>query len=197
VGEEMMAEKDRLAALEVGVTRHEDLAVRLDPVEERRDKVPNRGIEGSEPAFQPQTDIGGDLVVAGAGGVELAAGPADEIGEACLDRHVNIFLRFVGGPGAGPKLVENPRKAMDQRRRLVCGKDAGLSQHRHVGDRALDVLFRDPQVHLQGRCKSAEKIVLVAVEKPAQEAHSPSEILLPPRVRSRNALRRMKPAASA
>ncbi len=97
-----MAEKDRLAALKVGVARHQDLSVRLHPVEKDRDEITDSRSEDAEPALQPQTDIGGDLVIARAGGVELAADLTNKIGEAGLDRHVDVFLRFVRGSRCRP-----------------------------------------------------------------------------------------------
>ena len=110
---------------------------------------------------------------------------------------MDIFLRAVGLPGTGPELAEDPRQALAERIGLVRGDDAHLSQHLDVRKRALEVLLRDPPVHLERRCELAQDFVLVAFEPSSEKAHSPSEILLPPRVRNRSALSRIKPAASA
>ena len=53
----------------------------------------------------PQAEVGGDLVVAAACGVQAAAGLADAIGEAGLDVHVNVFERGVEREAAGLDLV--------------------------------------------------------------------------------------------
>ncbi len=89
-----MAGGDRLAALEVGVAGDDGGGVLLRAVEqgvlERADDFRQQAVDL---VAAVEADVGGDLVVAGAGGVEFRAGRADASGERGLDVHVDVLER--------------------------------------------------------------------------------------------------------
>ena len=80
-----MAQQDRLAALQVRVARHEDPAVGVDAVEQCLEQSLEGRVESGQFALEPEADVGGYLIVAGAGGVELAAAVADPLDQSRLD----------------------------------------------------------------------------------------------------------------
>jgi len=89
---------------------------------------------------QVQADVRGDLIVAGAAGVQLFTHGTDTIGEAGLDVHVDIFqfyrpvkliVFYVGLDGL---------QALDDDLALRRGQHPNLGQHRGVGNGAGDVL---------------------------------------------------------
>ena len=97
IGHQMVAERHRLARLQMGEAGHDrrgmffgagqqHLFEGVDPLERLVDRRAHE-----------QFEIGRDLVVARAGGVEAAGGRADQLAEAMLDMHVNVFERRVFG----------------------------------------------------------------------------------------------------
>ena len=87
-----MAEVDGLRALEVRVARHRPVDVRLGAREQHLDQRRERDVRASRRLAHEQRDVGRDLVVARARGVQRAADRADELGQAALDRHVDVLV---------------------------------------------------------------------------------------------------------
>ena len=91
-------------------------------------------------------DVGGDLVVARAGGVQATADGPDDLGQPPLDRHVDVLVggierkRAVGELGAN--LIESPAQLLAVRD----GDDPLRGEHRRVGDRLIDVVGAQPPV---------------------------------------------------
>ena len=94
----------------------------------------------------PKPQIGGDLVVSAAAGVELAADVADAVDERPLDVHVDVFQFLAERECAGGDLVLDLLQAGDNLMSLVVGKDPDLGEHQSVGDRAADVVRVEPVV---------------------------------------------------
>ncbi len=94
----------------------------------------------------PQPQVGRNLVVAAAAGVELAAHVADPLDQRPLDVHVNVFELLAEGEFAGGDLVENLFQAGHDLVPLVVGEDAHLGEHQGVGDRAADVVRVKPPI---------------------------------------------------
>ena len=57
-------------------------------------QVASCGIQAVDRVAHPKAEIGRDLVVAGARGVQPLAGLADQLGEPRLDIHMNVFERL-------------------------------------------------------------------------------------------------------
>ena len=86
-----MAEAYRLGDLQVGKARHHHFRITFSQLYQRQLQRLNQQADLADFVAQPQADIGGDLVVAAATGVQTFAGIADFIGEEFFDVHVNIF----------------------------------------------------------------------------------------------------------
>ena len=120
----------------------------LGPVDERGLKALARLIGPIQRCAQPEAQVGRDLVVARAGGVQAAGGRADHRGEPGLDVHVDIFEGAVEGEGALLDLGPHAAEALRDRVRVGPCHDPLLGQHGHMGDRALDVLGVEPAVEV-------------------------------------------------
>ena len=75
VGQEVMAEGDRLRHLQMGEARHDGSRVLLGPVDERGLQVPARRVGLVQPRAEPEPKVRRDLIVARARGVEAAGRP--------------------------------------------------------------------------------------------------------------------------
>ena len=139
--------------------------VLLGPVDKRGLK-PTAGLVGLvQTRSQPETQIGRDLVVARAGGVQAAGSRADQRGKPCLDIHVDVFERAVEGKAAGLDLIPHPVQAVRDRDCVFLRHDSLRRQHGDVSDGARDILRVEPPVevdggvdrlhHLVGRCLEA------------------------------------------
>lgn len=100
-----MREPHRLRTLQVRVARHQrvDMGARLD--EQRAAQLVDQidQLLGRADRIQPQ--IGRDLIIATACGVEPAAGIADLIDQARLDVHVDVLERVVPGQRTARELL--------------------------------------------------------------------------------------------
>ena len=93
-----------------------------------------------------QHEVGGDLVVARARGVELAADRADQVGQPPLDRHVDVDV--VGRERERPAL-ELDRDLVEPAQQgvaLVLADDPGRREHRRVRAGLRDVVGPQPPV---------------------------------------------------
>ena len=132
-------------------------------------------VERIDRVAHPELEVGGDLVVARAGGVQPAGRRADQFGEPALDVHMNVFERA--------RVVERPRLdfAFDLGETARDGvgvgglDDAGLGEHRDVGERAGDVLGRRAP-----RSKSMEALISSMISAGPVSNRPPHILLLMP-----------------
>ena len=75
----------------MGKAWHDGFGVLFRQINQGRLKVLNQALNNGNLIAQPQADVGSDLVVAAAAGVQAFAGIADFVGEAAFDVHVDIF----------------------------------------------------------------------------------------------------------
>ena len=148
-GEQVVAEVDRLGALQMGVARHAPVAVRLgqgaDPLEdvaEQADRV--AGGIGDE-----HRQVGRDLIVARAAGVDLAADPAGDLGQPPLDRHVDVLVGVLEGEALPLELGGDLVEAVAQLLELGVVEDAGGVQGAGVGARLAHVVGGQPPVEVE------------------------------------------------
>ena len=92
VGEQVVREVDRLRALEVRVAGQRPVEVALGQLHERGHQLAQQRLRVERVSAHEHRHVGGHLVVARAGGVELAADRPDELGQAPLDRHVHVLV---------------------------------------------------------------------------------------------------------
>jgi len=196
VRQQVVTEENGLRPLEVGVTGDQGPAIARNAVEQDPDELAQGLLDFGQPPFEPQAYVGGDLIVARSRGVQPPPGITHQLDEARLHRHVDVLVFRSGLPGASgqffPDLLEPARERL-----AVLGRDdPGLGEHRGVGQGGLEVLIGDLEVEFERRGEVVEQPIDLRAEAFSQPAHSPSSIRRPARVRSRNALRRIKLVAS-
>jgi hypothetical protein len=104
----------------------------LQPVQDRAERV--------DLLAQVEAQVGGDLVVARAPGVQLFAGFADALDQACLDVHVDIFQGNRPVKSTLFDFSQDAFESVDDGTGLVSGDDADMAEHAGVRDRARDVV---------------------------------------------------------
>ena len=151
VGEQVVREVDGLRALEVRVAGHRPVEVALGDRDEdvcrscRRSIVPQRVRAGEH------RHVGGDLVVARARRVQLAADGADDLGQPPLDGHVDVLVVRRGRRTRGCRALGHAVEAGVQRVAVAIADDPGGREHRRVGARLLDVVRGEPPVEARWR----------------------------------------------
>ncbi len=90
-----MAQCHRLRDLEMGEARNHARGMLFGPRQQRVLQRAERGIGQIDRVAHPQAEIGRDLVVARARGVEPPRRRADHFGEPVLHRHVDVLERDV------------------------------------------------------------------------------------------------------
>ncbi len=108
---------------------------RLDRLVGRVDRVPD-----------PQFEVGGDLVVARAGGVEAPRRRPDQLGQPVLDMHVDVLERRILRHAAGFIFVLDAVEPLLDRVGVLLGDDALGGEHRDMHARCFDVLPPEPLV---------------------------------------------------
>ena len=88
----MMTQSDGLGDLQMGVAGHHSGDFCLSSVDQRALELAHCPIEPLDGAAHPKPQIGRDLVVARARGVEAPRRRTDQLGEARLDVHVNVLM---------------------------------------------------------------------------------------------------------
>ncbi len=127
VREEPVGDEDWLGSLEVGVGGHNGFARGMG----LRDKMLCPGGEVGEQHLGAKTDVeaevGGDLLVAAAAGVELEGEVADRVSEAELDEVVDVFGLGVVADLVRPRRVvgSDGLQRADDLGAVVVGEDTG------------------------------------------------------------------------
>jgi hypothetical protein len=111
-----------------------------------------------------QGEVGGDLVVAGAGGVELAAERTNQLGEPALDRHVDVLVVLAELEAAGVELGPDPVQALRDLLELGVVEHTELGEHASVRLRLLDVEGREAPIERDRGVDPPEQRVLVFAE---------------------------------
>ena len=93
VGQQVVAEGDRLGGLQVGVARHDGRGMGLGLTDQRRLQIAQLSVQGVDRLAHPEPEIGRDLVVARARRVQAPGRLADQLLEPRLDVHVDVLER--------------------------------------------------------------------------------------------------------
>ena len=149
VGEEMVGEVDGLGALEMGVAGDDDIGIVLAEGDEGALEIIDFTEQAGDLVAEPEADIEGDLVVAGAGGVEFGTG-GYTLGELGLDVHVDVFEFVLPTELAGGDLFTDGVEAVDDGLELGFGEDADGLQHGGVGHGAEEVVLPEAPVEGNG-----------------------------------------------
>ncbi len=100
IGHQMVAEGHRLGDLEMGEAGHHRIGFGFGTVEQRLLQVAHHRVDPVDRSAHPQPQIGRDLVVARARGVQASRGRPDQFGEPRLDIDVNVLIRIAEGKAA-------------------------------------------------------------------------------------------------
>ena len=98
----------------------------------------------SSASRDPELDVGRDLVVAAAGGMQLPADIADPIDQGGLDVHVDVFAfqneRECSRFDLGPNFRQSPHNLPA----FIVRDQTDVRQHPGVGDGASHVVLKEP-----------------------------------------------------
>ncbi len=130
----MVSERAHLRLLQVGECGHNDVGMLLGMTSQ----VTGECVKLVDPpggrSLQIEAEVESDLIVPGPGSVKLACHLSDPLGQAPLHRGVHVFIPVdeleLPGDGRAPKPMETGQNRFG----LFLVDDAGLPQHRGVGD---------------------------------------------------------------
>ena len=91
IGQPIMGGQHRLGPLHVGVAGQDHVGVGVAAADEGPLQVDQPLVDLVDGLADPEPQIGGDLIVAAAGGVQFAAHVADAVDQGPLDVHVDVF----------------------------------------------------------------------------------------------------------
>ena len=148
ISQEMMAEGDRLRALEMGEARHHRAGIGQRLRRERGLQAGKGGVDPVDGIADPEPEIGRDLIVARAGGVQAAGGRADQFGQAGLDVEVDVFERARECELARLDLDQHVAQPLGDGPRIGLRQDALRGQHGDMGLRAADILSIETPVEI-------------------------------------------------
>ncbi|MNK88119.1 hypothetical protein D3C87_1080730 [compost metagenome] len=173
IGQRPVGEGDRLGTLQVGVTRQHCGLVGTggsdQPLLQRRD--------GAEQQLTlrlaPELEVGGDLIVARAAGVQLLAQGADGIDELALDPGVDVFgIRAQDLLGILLHRSEQHLHRLLQFALLIAGQYTHLHQRLGPGHGALDILLRQPVIEPQRIVELLEPAIGSLTEASTPKCHT-------------------------
>ncbi len=146
IGQQVVAEHHRLRDLQVREAGDDGVGVLLGQVQQGAAQGAEQADDIVDLAAQPQADVGGDLVVARAAGVQALAGVARHGGQARFDVQVHVFQVQLPLERAGFDLLADLRHALLDGGAIGLRDDALLGEHGRVRERALDVEQREALV---------------------------------------------------
>ncbi len=149
----MMSQRYRLCALQMRIAGHDgfDVAPR-----DRGKDAPQRPQQGSHLGnllAQVKAQIQRDLIVAGARRMQLAAGGTDLLGQATLDRQVDVLVAEVEAKPARTDFVLDLTQSSAHFVRFARFAQSDPGQHPGVGDRTKDVVAIEAAIKRQRRAE--------------------------------------------
>jgi hypothetical protein len=135
-----MAERHRLGNLQVRESGHDRTRVRLGQIEQSAHQACHQRADGVDFVAQVQADIGCHLIVARTAGMQPFADISNDLDEAGLDVHVDVFegdrpLQF-----AGLDLLAYLREPGHDGTGFVARQHTDMAEHARMGDGALNVV---------------------------------------------------------
>ena len=151
ISQQMVAERDRLGDLQVGEARHDGVGVLERNGGERVAQLVQQFDFEVDLVPHPEADVGGDLIVARAAGVQALAGIADQFGQAALDVQVHVFEIKQPFEAAGLDFSQNTCHAATNGFKVGIADQFDGVQHLGMCQRALDIEFGQTFVEVH-RC---------------------------------------------
>jgi hypothetical protein len=148
-----------LRDLQVRKARHDEAGVLLGLRGEGADEGDQQLVDLVDFLAQPEAQVGRDLVIARASGMEALAGFADEGGEAPLYVEVNVLGIERPLEAAVLDLAPHALEPALDRRKIPLRDDAGRGQHAGMGKRTGDVLPREPPIEVDRGAEALDALV--------------------------------------
>ncbi|OIQ67715.1 hypothetical protein GALL_507040 [mine drainage metagenome] len=148
IGQQVVAEAHWLRDLQMSEAGHDGVRVPCGQRHQgalQRVQLCNRLVDG---VAQPKPDVGCDLVVAAAAGMQALASVADELSQPGFDVEVDVFEFEFPVEALRLDVLADLRHAAFDRCKIVAADDAALRQHGGVGQRAGDIEQRQPLVEI-------------------------------------------------
>ncbi len=142
----MVSEIHGLGSLEVRVAGHRPVGMALGELVEPRHQPHGQPPRQPGVVAHVEGDVGGHLVVSRASGVQLAAERSHELGQASLDRHVNVLVVGLERERAVLDLVGHGRESLVDLIELIRVEDAGGMESARVRPRLLEVVRREAPI---------------------------------------------------
>ena len=151
-GQHVVTKTHRLGDLQMREARHDGIGFGLGKIQQGVLQAPDQQADAIKFVAQIQSDIGSDLVIAGAACVQLLADFSDPLCQPCLNVHVHIFELHRPLELAAHYFREYFVKAIDDEVTLRVGKDADFGEHGGVCLGSLNVMLGEPliEVHRSG-----------------------------------------------
>ena len=129
----MMAERDGLRGLQVRKARHHHVGARERALGERPLQVGDLAVERVDGVAHPELEIGRDLVVARARGVQAPGRRADQRAEPAFDVHVHVLEGARKFEFAGLDFAFDFVQTLRDGGRVLGADDALRGEHRDMG----------------------------------------------------------------
>ena len=181
VGEQVVGEEHGLCRLDVRHAGQDRVALAIGETHQSPLHLHDRAIKAVQRSAQPQADIRGDLVVAGAAGVDLAGDRPDPLAEGNLQVHVDVLEARVPDERAGLHVGLEALQPLDQHRDFIGLEQSGPAQPVDVRDRAVDIVDGEHVVEIDRTGELGHPLVGSAFESTAPHLHGR---MLPGRTRA-------------
>src|SRR5262249_12415956 len=158
------------------VAGQDEVAVALGGREQGGLQLAQLAVEAVEGVADPELDVGDDLVVAAAAGVQLAADVAEALDQGALDVRVDVFGLHGEGEVAAVDVGGDGVEGGDDLVGLGGAEQADLGEHAGVGLAGADVVAVEAAVEGDGLGERLDAVVGLAAEPaaPGLVAHADS-----------------------
>ena len=140
ISEQMVAERHRLRDLQMGEARHDRVGMLLGALDQHALQAADRIGRLVAGIAHPKAEVGRDLVVARARGVQPPGRFADQLAEAVLDGHVDVLELGALGNTVPLIFAGDDVEPLEDRRRVGLADDPLVAKHRRMRLRGRDVL---------------------------------------------------------
>ena len=161
-----MRRQDRLRPLEVGVAGQDHVEVAVAPADKRPLESRQLLLHAIDRPADPKAEVGRDLIVAAAGGMEFASRIAQPLDQRPLDVHVNVFELDPEGELPLLNFPANVRQGLLNLKAFVRREQPPGGEHLGVGDRGCDILGVEPPIEAHAFRELLDAAVRRLIEDP-------------------------------
>lgn len=158
IRQQMVAEGHRLRHLQVREAGQGCVDVGFGRIEQGFLQIAQQAVDVVDRVAQPEPDVGSNLVIARAAGMQALAGIADQRREAFLDVEMDVLVVEVPVEAAGLDLAGDRGHALFDGGQVGGGDDALASQHARMCQRSPDVLAPHAAIKRYGRGVTLDQV---------------------------------------